>query len=240
MLTADRLIGGIVLLKAVDVTVRGPSGATGLWAIAAGVLAVGGALLIADRPRAGWLVALAGCAAIVVEQPLELRLQHTVLLAWAALGAYVARGEAERLLLWRVLVSTLYGVAALAKVNESYLSGDALALALSGAPFGTGLVPLPPPALLVSLAVALVAVEILLAAIPWVSRLAGPGFACAVVFHLLAVPLAGVEPLVALRLVVFGGTSLVLLAACTGRLPVGVRTATQEEDSVGGQRPSRW
>lgn len=175
---------------------------------------------------------LAGCAAVLLEQPLELRLQHTVLLAWAALGAVVARDAVERLLLWRVLVSSLYAVAALAKLNESALGGDALALALQDAPFGAGLLPLPPPVLLVGLTVALVAVEVLLALTAWVPALARAGLAVAAVFRVLAVPLAGVEPLVALRLVVFGGASLVLLAACTGRLPLtgpSIRRASVSE-----------
>lgn len=228
MLTADRLLGSLVLARAADVAVREPAAGPLAAAGAVGVLALGGLLLVAGRSRAGWVVVLAGCAAVVLEQPLELRLQHTVLLAWAALGAVVARGAAERLLLWRVLLSSLYGVAALSKVNESSLGGDALALSLADAPSGTGLLPLPPPALLVGLALALVAAEVLLAVTPWVPRLAGPGLAVAVVFHVLAVPLAGVEPLVALRLVVFGGASLVLLSACTGRLPL---TAEREAAS---------
>lgn len=220
MLTADRLLGGLVILKACDVVVRGPAASPLPWLVAVGVLAVGGVLLLTGRPRAGWPVVLAGCAAVVVEQPLELRLQHIVLLAWAALGALVARESAERLLLWRVLVSTLYGVAALAKFNESYLSGDVLGLSLARAPFGTGLIPLPPPALLVGLSVALVAAELLLAATPWLPPMTNIGLAVAAAFHALAVPLAGAEPLVAVRLLVFGGASLVLLAACTGRLPL--------------------
>ena len=222
MLSADRLVGGLVLLKMLDVAVRGPADGPVLWTVATGLLATGGLLLALDRTRAGWPVVLAGCIAVVVEQPLELRLQHTVLLAWAALGAVVARDAAERLLLWRVLVSALYGGAALAKLNESSLGGDALALSLTGAPFGTGLLPLPPPALLVAMALGLVAVEVLLAMTPWVTRIARTGLVVAAVLHVLAVPLAGVEPLVAARLVVFGGTSYVLLAACTGRLPLSM------------------
>ena len=222
MLTADRLLGALVLLKAVDVVLRGPAELPApLWALAAALLAGGGALLVAGRGRLGWAAVLAGAVGVVVDLPLELRLQHLVLLGWAALGALVARDMAERLLLWRVLVTSLYGVAALAKLNASYLGGDALALGLVEAPFGTGLLPLPPPALLVVASLGLLAVELLLAATPWVPRLAAPGLAVAAVFHVLAVPLAGVEPVVALRLVVFGGTSLVLLAACTGRLPLG-------------------
>ena len=222
MLSADRLVGGLVLLKTLDLAVRGPADGPVLWTVATGLLALGGLLLVLDRTRAGWPVVLAGCIAVVVEQPLELRLQHTVLLAWASLGAVVARDAAERLLLWRVLVSTLYGGAALAKLNESYLGGDALALALTGAPFGTGLLPLPPPALLVPMALGLVAIEVLLATTAWVPRIARAGLAIAAVFHVLAVPLVGVEPLVAARLVVFGGTSYVLLAACTGRLSLSM------------------
>lgn len=218
MLTAERAVGALVLLKALDVALRGPAGGRPLWLAATAVLAAGGALLVAGRGRAGWAALLAGCVLVVVEQPLELRLQHTVLLAWAALGALVARDDDERLLLWRVLVSSLYGVAALAKLNESYLGGDALAQTLVRAPFGTGGLPLPPPGLLVAVAVALVVAEVLLAATPWVRRLGAPGLAVAVAFHVAAVPLAGVEPVVALRLVVFGGTSLVLLAACVGAL----------------------
>ena len=221
MLTADRLLGALVLLKAVDVVLRGPAeGPPLLWGLAAGALVAGGALLVTGAGRVGWAVVLAGVVGVLVDLPLELRLQHVVLLGWAALGALVARDVDERLLLWRVLVSALYGIAALAKVNASYLGGDALALGLVDAPFGTGLLPLPPPALLVAAAVGLVVVELLLAATPWVPRLAAPGLAVAAVFHVVAVPLAGVEPVVALRLAVFGGTSFVLLAATTGRLPV--------------------
>lgn len=218
MLTAGRLLGVLVLLKAVDVGVRGPAAGAALWVLVVAVLATAGGLLVAGTDRAGWWVLLLGCALAVAEQPLELRLQHTVLLGWAALGAVVAARDAERLLLWRVLLSALYGVAAVAKLNESYLGGDTLALALTGAPLGSGLLPLPPPAVLITAGVALIAVEVVLAVVPWVPRLHRVGLLVAVAFHVAAVPMAGSSPLVSLRLVVFGGTSLVLLAACTGRL----------------------
>lgn len=218
MLTAGRLLGGLVLLKAVDVVARGSVTSRPLWAAGALLLVAAGATLVAWRERPGWALLLAGAVVTAVDAPVELRRQHLVLLALTALAALVARTERERRLLWGVQLSTLYGVAALAKVNEPFLSGTVLAAAVAGAPFGTGLLGLPPLPLVLVAAVGLVLTEVVLAVTPWVRRLHRPGLTVAAGFHALAVPLAGYEPLVALRITVFGGTSLVLLAAVTGRL----------------------
>lgn len=220
MLTAGRIVGALVLLKDVDVVARGPAQQPVAWALAVGLLAAGGGLLVAGRERPAWALVLGGCLAAAVDLPAELIWQHTVLLALVALTAAVSRDDAERLLLWRVQVSALYGVAALAKLNEPYLAGTVLGAAGQDAPLGTGLLTLPPLAVLVAASVGLVAVELVLAAAPWVPRLAAPALVLAAAFHVAAVPLAGASPAVALRLVVFGGTSVVLLAAATGRLPV--------------------
>lgn len=220
MLTAGRIAGALVLLKDVDVVVRGPANQPVAWALALALLAAGGGLLLAGRDRPAWALVLGGCGAAAVDLPAELVWQHTVLLALVALTAVVSRDEAERRLLWRVQVSALYGVAALAKLNEPYLAGSVLGAAVQDAPLGTGLLPLPPLGVLVAASAGLLVAELLLAAAPWVPRLAAPALVLATTFHVVAVPMAGATPLVALRLVIFGGTALVLIAAATGRLPV--------------------
>lgn len=218
MLTAARLLGALVLLKTADVVARGAGTSQPLWFAGALLLAAGGAALVAGRERPGWALLLAGAVVTAVDAPVELHRQHLVLLGLTALAALAARTAAERQLLWSVQLSALYGVAALAKLNEPYLSGTVLAAAVAGAPLGTGVLGVPPLPVLLVASVGLVLTEVLLALAPWVPRLRGVGFAVATVFHAVAVPLAGDEPLVALRLTVFGGTSLVLLAAVTGRL----------------------
>lgn len=218
MLSFDRLVGALVLVKALDVVSRGPTGGAVLWAAAAAVLVAGGAGLLAGRGRAGWLAVLVGGCAVAVEQPLELRLQHLVLLVGVAVVALVARDDGERLVLWRVQLSALYGTAAVAKLNESYLGGDVLAGTLATAPAGTGLLPPLPLAVLLATGVALVVLELLLAITPWVPRLRVAGTAAAAGFHLAALPLAGVEPIVVLRLLVFGGLGVLLHAASAGLL----------------------
>lgn len=219
MLTAGRVIGALVLVKAVDVGQRGAQELpAAFWVLSLVLLVAGGGLLLVGRGKVGWAAVLGGCVGAAVDFPPELRWQHLVLLALVALAALVARDDAELLLLWRVQVSALYGTAAVAKLNASYLGGDVLAGVAATAPLGTGLLPKPPLALLLTAGVGLIGLEVLLALTPWVRRLHGIGLLAAAAFHIVAVPLAGSDPLVALRLVVFGGTSVVLLAACTGRL----------------------
>ena len=231
MLTAGRLLGGLVLLKTVDVVARGAVSSTLLWVAGALLLAGAGAALVARRERPGWALLLAGAVVTAVDAPVELRRQHLVLLGLVALAALVARTDGERRLLWSVQVSALYGIAAAAKLQETYLSGTVIAAAVAGAPFGTGLVGVPPLPLAVAASAGLVLTEVLLALVPWVERLQRVGLAVAGAFHALAVPLAGYEPLVALRLTVFGGASLVLLLSVTGRLP-SVDTGRQRTDRM--------
>lgn len=227
MLTAGRVIGALVLVKSVDVGMRGAQDLpTPLWLLSLVLLVFGGALLLAGRERPGWAALLAGGVLAAVDFPPELRWQHLFLLLLVALAALVARDDAERLLLWRVQLGALYGTAALAKLNTSYLGGDVLAGVANTAPLGSGLLPTPPLAVLLVAGVGLIGVEVLLAVTPWVRRLHGMGLLAAGAFHVVAIPLAGTDPLVALRLVVFGGTSLVLLAACTGRLAPSYPAAT--------------
>ena len=219
MLSAGRVIGVLVLVKSVDVGLRGPQDLPApFWVLSLVLLVSGGLLLTTALERAGWAALLAGCVVAAADFPPELRWQHLFLLLLVALAALVARDDAERLLLWRVQVSALYGTAAVAKLNGSYLGGDVLAGVTGAAPLGSGLLPEPPLVLLLVAGVGLIGLEVLIAVTPWVRRLHGIGLLTAGVFHVVAVPLAGTDPLVALRLVVFGGTSLVLLAACTGRL----------------------
>lgn len=217
MLTGPRLLGGLVLLKTVDVLARGPVTAAPLWAVGAVLLAAAGGALLAGCDRAGWVLVVAGAVVTSVDAPVELRRQHLVLLALVAVAALVSRTAHERQLLWSVQLSALYGVAALAKLNEPYLSGTVLAAALREAPFGAGLLGVPPLPVVLAASAGLVLTEVLLALTPWVPRLRRAGLATGALFHAAAVPMAGHEPLVALRLVVFGGTSLVLLAAVTAR-----------------------
>ncbi len=215
MLNADRLGGALVLLKAVDVAVRGPVELPApLWAAALAVWVAGGLGLLSGRAtRACWAAVLLAGAGFAVDYPLELRRHHLVLLMAVALGAAVARDRAERLLLWRVELSTLYGVAALAKVNESFLGGDVLARGVVAAPLWSALLPPPPLALLLLAGVALIATEAALAVTPWVPWLRRPGTAVAAVLHGAALLLATTSPLVGLRLLVFGGTAVLLHAA---------------------------
>ena len=232
MLNAPGLLGVLVLLKVVDVLARGAVTAEPLWAAGALLLAGAGGALLGGHERPGWLLLVAGAVLTCFDAPVELRRQHLVLLALVALAALLARTSGERRLLWSVQLSALYGVAALAKLNEPYLSGTVLAAAVQDAPFGAGLLGVPPLAVLLVASCGLVLTETLLALTPWLRRLHGPGLAVAVLFHAAAVPLAGYEPLVALRLTVFGGTSLVLLMAVTGRLD-GRTTSSRKADRNG-------
>jgi hypothetical protein len=130
--------------------------------------------------RACWGAVLAAGAGLAVDLPLDLRRQHLALLLGVALCAVVARDGREQLLLWRVQVSTLYGVAALAKVNESFLGGDVLAAGVALGPLGPVAAP---PAVLVLAAVAVVVVEAGLAVTPWVRCLRRPGLVVAAGLH---------------------------------------------------------
>lgn len=203
-------LGALVLLKAADVALRGPQALPPLlWAAALGVWVAGGVLLVA-RER-GWLLVLAGGLALAVDAPVELRRQHLVLLLGVALVGAVTRSDRERLLLLRTQLSALYGVAALAKLNEAYLSGTVLSQAL--------LVPLPLP-VVVAGGVALVATEVLLAVAPWVRRLRVAGTVVAAALHGTALLVVAGGPLVTLRLAVFGGTAVLLHAVSAGLVPV--------------------
>lgn len=204
MLTAGRVVGALVLLKGADL---GQSG-TPLPVLTGWLL--GGLLLLRGHER-GWPVALLSGLAVAALAPGELRRQHLVLLLGIALVATVTRDDRERLLLWRTQLSALYGIAVLAKLNEAFLSGTVLAEALR--------VPLPLSALLV-LGAALLAVEALLAVTPWVPRLRRAGTAVAVALHGAALLVVTGGPLVALRLLVFGGAAVLLHALSAGLVPV--------------------
>lgn len=221
MLTADRVVGALVLLKAVDVALRGPGGP--LWAPALAALVAGAAVLLLGRD--GWSLVLAGAVAVAVDAPLELRRQHLVLLAGVALAAVVARDARERLLLWRVQLAVLYGVAALAKANETFLGGDVLALALRDGPLALRL-PLP---LLLGLGVLVVLVEAALALAPWRPGWRRAGTAAAAVLHTGALLLAA-DALVGLRVVFFGGLAVLLHAASAGLLPVPAGRVTRPRE----------
>jgi hypothetical protein len=225
VLTAERVAGALVFVKAVDVATRGPLALPA--AARALVLAtfVGGGLgLLTGRPgRRWWALVLLGALGVTVDLPLELRLQHLVLVMGVALAALVARDVAERLLLWRVQLSALYGVAALAKLNETYLSGDVVANAVVAAPFWSTLLPPPPLPVLLLAATGLIVTEMVLATGPWVARLRRPTTALAVAFHTATLLLVTNAPVVGLRLVVFGGTAVLLHVACAGLLPWGAR-----------------
>lgn len=228
MLSVDRLGGALVLLKAVDVAVRGPVELPApAWAAVLGLWVGGGLALLAGRVRAErwcWGAVVLGGAGLAADYPLELRRHHLVLLMAVALGAAVARTVDERLLLWRVQLSTLYGVAALAKVNESFLGGDVLARGVVAAPVWSALLPPPPVVLLLLAGAVLIATEAALALTPWRPRLRVPGTVLAAALHAVALPLATTSPLVGLRLAVFGGTA-VMLHAASAEL-IGVRSTT--------------
>ena len=221
MLTAARVVGALVLVKAVDVALRGPTALpTVVWLTTLALWLAAGAALVAgcDR-RPVWAAVLVAGAGFAVDLPLELRRQHLVLLMGVALAAAVARDRGERLLLWRLQLTALYGFAALAKLNESFLGGDVLATATALGPLGPPAVP--SPGALVALSVALVAVEVLLATAPWLPRLRRPGTVVAAVLHTVALVVASASALVGLRLLVFGGTAVALHAASAGLLARG-------------------
>lgn len=222
MLTLGRVLGALVLVKSVDVVLRGPQALpVSLWAVVLGLWLAGGlALLSGAGARAAWSLVLVGGAGLAVDLPLELRRQHLVLLAAVALVGLVARDQREHLLLLRVQLSALYGVAALAKLNEPFLGGTVLAQATAGAPAGWELLPLP---LLLAAGAGLIAAEALLAVTPWFARLRVPGAALAAGLHALALLVVAGGPLVTLRLLVFGGTAVALHAASAGLLPLAPR-----------------
>lgn len=228
VLTADRLVGGLVLLKAVDVLLRGPQELPApVWVVVLATWVTAGAGLVAAPARAAWAGVLVAGVGLAADLPLELRRQHLVLPLGVALAALVAADDRERLLLWRTQLTVLYGVAALAKLNASFLSGDVLAVTLATGPLGV----VPPAALLVLVGAALVVAEAGLATALWRPDLHRAGLAVAVLLHLVALPVAGADPLVALRLVVFGGTAVVLWAACAG----AVRPSAARQPA--GRRP---
>lgn len=218
--TVDRIAGGLILLKAVDVLLRGPDrwplllwlAALGLWVVGAGLL-----LFAVDwsRSRQAWALVLVGGLGLLADAPIELRWQHMVLMTAVALGAVVARDGPERLLLWRIELSVLYGVAALAKVNESFLGGDVLARAVGGTALGRSLLP-DSTALLLLAGGAVVLTELVLALTPWVPRLRVPGTLLAAALHLGGLLLLSVDALVGLRLLFFGGTAVLLNATSAG------------------------
>ena len=217
MLTFPRVIGALVLLKAVDVVLRGPAELPpAAWGAALALWAGGGAALAAGRTsRASWAAVLVAGLALSADLPLELRRQHLVLLMGVALVGAVTFDAEERLLLWRTQLSVLYAFAAVAKLNETFLSGSVLAGALTGGP-----VPLPrlPLLALVLAGLLLIAVEVLLAASPWV--LQRVGLVVAAALHGTALLVIGGGPLVTLRLLVFGGTAVALHAVAAGAVPV--------------------
>lgn len=244
MLTAERVMGALVLVKAVDVLLRGPVALPGLvWAAVLAIWVAAGLVLLAgpttvSRARLCWCAVVLSGIGIAVDFPAELRWQHLVLLIGVALAARVTSDVAERLLLWRVQLSALYGVAALAKLNESFLGGDVLAGAVVAAPAWSALLAPPPTLLLVLAGVALILTETCLAITPWVARLRVPGTVVAAGFHGATLVLVSTDPLVGLRLVVFGGTAVLLHAACAGLLPAGGRQPTAA-DGLGLLPPFR-
>ncbi len=225
MLTADRIGGALVLLKAVDLAVRGPVELPGgLWLVFLALWVAAGLALLTSQGgftggRVAWGAVLVAGAGLAVDYPLELRRQHLVLLMGVALAALVAREVGERLLLWRVQLTALYGVAAVAKVNESFLGGDVLDRAVVAAPLWSALLPPPPTLLLIAAGIGLLVTEGALAVTPWVRRLRTPGTVLAAGLHGIALVVVSPEPLVALRLVVFGGTAVMLHAVSAGLLP---------------------
>jgi len=225
VLTVQRALGAVVLVKAVDLAERGATDlADPLRLLALLVWVAGGVALVLAPGRVPWsLVALSG-AALALDSPLDLRRQHLVLLIGLAVAAAVAADDRERLLLWRTQLTALYGFAVLAKLNESFLAGNVLARDVVDAPLWEGLLPTPGPWSLVAASAALVLVELALAVALWVPRLHRAGLVLALVVHGGALLLVPTSPLVALRLVVFGGAAVLAYAACTReRAPASVR-----------------
>lgn len=159
MLTLPRALGALVMVKAVDVALRDGSLLLLLLWVAAGA-----ALLLGRDGRLAFSGLLLAGAGLAYDLPLDLRRQHLVLLMGVALVGAVTGDDRERLILWRLQLSTLYGFAAAAKLNETFLSGTVLAGALRD--------PLP-LAVLVAAGIALIAVEALLAVTPWVLQRVG-------------------------------------------------------------------
>ena len=178
------------------------------------LLATAGVVLVVRGDRPAWALVAVAAVVLLVAEPVERTWQHTVLLAFVALAAVVARARDERLLLWRVQLSVLYGVAAAAKVNASFLGGDVLAVSLRDGPLPVA----PSLPVLVGLSVVTVLLEVLLAAAPWVGRLRRPALAVAALLHLAALVALSVDPLVGLRLLFFGGLAVTLCAVSAGVL----------------------
>lgn len=126
-----------------------------------------------------------------------------------------------------------------------------LARAVVAAPLWSSVLPPPPPLLLVLAGIGLIVTEATLAVTPWVPRLRRPGTVLAAGLHGAAVVIVSPAPLVALRLVVFGGTAVLLHAVSAGLVPAGgqrrpLRTCTSaapfldsrtiERTSVAAQR----
>lgn len=212
MLRIERLLGVVVLLKAVDVAERGSGGLSPYaWVCASAVFVAGGVLLVARPDRRAWALVLLGGVAVAIDAPVELRRQHLVLLIGVALAA-VLTGGPDRLFLWRTQLATLYGFAVLAKLNTAFLGGDALA--------GAGWLPVPPTWVLLLGVATAIGIEVALCVAPLVVTLRRPGLGLAVLFHGATLVLVSTSALVGLRLVVFGGTAVLLHAASAlGREP---------------------
>lgn len=208
---ADRVLGALVVLKAIDTLLRGPGqlGAAG-WTVALLLFTGGGVALLVLPSRPAWAAVVAGGLLTAADAPIDLQRQHLVLLLLAGLGAVVARTPDERGLLWRVLVTVLYATAALAKTSETFLGGDVLAVALRDGPLPVEL----PVRVLVALGVVTIGVEAVLAAAPWSVRAGRVALPLAAALHGSALLLLPSDPLVALRLLFFGGVSGVLVAVC--------------------------
>ena len=145
----------------------------GVWAraAAAGIVVVG-ALLLLDRVISNhlYLIMLVGILLSVSDSE-----RH---FAFRPRGAGPVR--AWTLFLLGAQLSIVYGFAALAKLNASWLSGHALSAFLAQA-----ILPVPDVGVLFPIvAVMVVLVEIGLAAAPWSARLRKPAFAVAVIVHM--------------------------------------------------------
>jgi len=81
-------------------------------------------------------------------------------------------------------------------------------------------------------------VEVSLAVAPWVARLRRPGTALAVAFHSATLMLVTNDPLVGLRLVVFGGTAVLLHAASASLLKSDAAPTEGVSPRRGGSRAS--
>jgi hypothetical protein len=205
------LFGALCALKAVDIGFRGVGEIPGpLWL---GLLAL-------------WLVATVGilagrhlrlaCLALIVSglgiaffSDFDLYNQHLyVIMSTAAILGFARPVEASLLL--RAQLTIVYAFAALAKINESFLSGNELFRGAVQRPIWDALIPEPPFWALITLSCAAIATEAFLAVGLWFRHLRWLALAVGLGFHVILVVFMSADLPSLVRLMVFAGAVSIL------------------------------